>query len=115
MSQPYFYETAGGAGSDLPTASFFWESFGTINTIELTPRQWVESNGRCEPVGTSQLCYMRGQDMMLDVVFEMILDTLSVTPPGAQISTAQPERSGAVYPIDLSNTTPEAFRQLLSN
>lgn len=115
MSEPYFYETAGGAGSELPTASFFWESFGTINTIELNPRQWLESNGRCAPVGTSQLCYMRGQDMMLDVVFNMILDTLTVTPPSAQISTAQPERSGAVYPIDLSNTTPEAFRQLLSN
>jgi hypothetical protein len=115
MSEPYFYETAGGAGSDLPTATFLWESFGTVNTIELNPRQWLESNGRCAPVGSSQLCYMRGQDMMLDVVFEMILDTLTVTPPGAQMSTAQPERSGAVYPIDLSNTTPDAFRQVLSN
>lgn len=83
MSEPYFYETAGGAGSDLPTASFFWESFGTVNTIELNPHQWLDSNGRCAPVGSSQLCYMQGQDMMVDVIFEMIRDTLSVTPGSA--------------------------------
>src|SRR5690606_8057634 len=99
MSEPYFYETAGGAGSDLPTASFFWESFGTINTIELNPHQWLDSNGRCAPVGSSQLCYMQGQDMMVDVIFEMILDTLVVTPPGRQAAAAESERSGAVYPI----------------
>ncbi|ODT82508.1 MAG: hypothetical protein ABS76_07780 [Pelagibacterium sp. SCN 64-44] len=115
MSEPYFYETAGGAGSGLPTVTFFWERFGTVNTIELNPRQWLESNGRCAPVGTSQLCYMSEQDMMLHVVFEMILDTLSVTPLAGDIASIDAPHSGAVYPIDLSNTTPEALRRLLSN
>ncbi|SHF48532.1 hypothetical protein SAMN02745223_02761 [Devosia limi DSM 17137] len=101
MSEPYFYETAGGAGSGLPTASFFWESFGTVNTIELNPRQWLESNGRCGTVGTSQLCYMRGQDMMLDVVFEMIRDTLSVAPTDLQEETT--------LPVDLGGMSPEEF------
>ncbi len=105
MGEPYFYETAGGARSDLPTATFFWESFGTVNTIELNPRQWLDSNGRCAPVGTSQLCYMRGQDMMLDVVFEMILDTLVITPQGAEAAAHPSANSGNTMRLSLISTT----------
>ena len=105
MSEPYFYETAGGARSDVPSASFFWESFGTVNTIELNPLQWLDSNGRCAPVGASQLCYMRGQDMMVDVVFEMILDTLVVNPQGAQAAAAPPAGNGEFIGLSARATT----------
>lgn len=105
MGEPYFYETAGGARSDLPTASFFWESFGTINTIELNPHQWLDSNGRCAPVGASQLCYMRGQDMMLDVVFEMIRDTLVITPQGAEAAAAPSAGNGEFIGLSARATT----------
>ncbi len=101
MSEPYFYETAGGAGSDLPTATFFWESFGAVNTIELNPRQWLASNGPCASVGAGQLCYMQGQDMMLDVVFGMIRDTLVVSPAGMQAETT--------LPVDLGGMSPQEF------
>jgi len=78
MSEPYFYETAGGAVASEPTASFFTEDFGTVHTIELNPHQWLESNGPCEPVGTSQLCHYANRDFVVDIGFMGILNTLDV-------------------------------------
>jgi Mg-chelatase subunit ChlD len=80
MSEPYFYETAGGVRSDVPSASFFWEGPGGISTIELNPRQWLGANGRCEPVGGGELCYHKEQDNSVDITFEMIRDTIIVSP-----------------------------------
>src|SRR5690606_12163396 len=44
MSEPHFYETAGGASSDRPSARFFAEKSGQVLNIELNPRQWLDSN-----------------------------------------------------------------------
>lgn len=83
MAEPYFYETAGGARSDVPTTIFTSEEFGELVTITLNPHQWVESNGPCRPVGESQLCNFSGQGMNANVGFELIHASLAITPLNA--------------------------------
>lgn len=78
MSEPYFFETAGGARADLPTATFFSEESGEPVSLELNPRQWLASNGNCRPVGASQLCNYVGQGPTSDMAFEIIYASLSI-------------------------------------
>lgn len=89
MSEPYFYETAGGARSDLPTATFFAEDFGNIIRVELNPRQWMESNGPCRSIGANQLCMFNGQGMGAEIGFEGIAFSLQVSPSGSDEAVAR--------------------------
>lgn len=98
MSEPYFYETAGGARADLPTATFFAEDFGAVISVELNPRQWMESNGPCRSVGANQLCMVNGQGMGAEIGFEGIASSLQVAASGADGVAAPryPETTGAI-------------------
>jgi len=81
MSEPYFYQTAGGALADLPTTTFFTEDFGNVISVELNPRQWLQSNGPCRTIGASQLCMFSGQDTGADTGFESIASSIRITSP----------------------------------
>lgn len=87
MSEPYFYETAGGARADVPTATFFSEEFGQLVSVELNPRQWPASNGVCRPIGSSELCTYAGQGMTGDMGFELIHASLAIVGPDGRSST----------------------------
>lgn len=100
MSEPYFYETAGGAVASEPTASFFTEDFGTIHTIELNPRQWLASNGPCQPIGTSQLCHFANPDFVVDVGMQAIFNTLEIRPANNQ-GVPQAQASPIADPQDI--------------
>ena len=95
MSEPYFYETAGGARADIPTATFFSDEFGRRVSIELNPRQWPASNGTCRPVGSSELCNHAGQGLNGNMGFELIHASLAiVAEDGSRSSGDNPLEEG---------------------
>ncbi len=94
MSEPYFYETAGGARADLPTATFFAEDFGKVISVELNPRQWTESNGRCRSIDANQLCMFSGQGMGAEIGFEGVASSLRIAP--GPNDAAAPPSTGAI-------------------
>src|SRR5690606_26562297 len=102
MSEPYFYETAGGASSDRPSARFFAEKSGQVLNIELNPRQWLDSNGPCRAIGTSQLCMMRDQGPEADAAFAEITRTLTIGDTGGAAAVSQP---GNAMRIRTTSTT----------
>jgi hypothetical protein len=102
MSEPYFYETAGGAYSDRPSARFFAEKGGQVLTIELNPRQWLDSNGPCRAIGASQLCMMRHQGPEAEAAFSQIAETLTI---GGMGGTAAAPQSGNAMRIRTTSTT----------
>ncbi|WP_373356255.1 hypothetical protein [Pseudoroseicyclus sp. CXY001] len=95
MSEPYFYETAGGARADLPTASFFAEDMGTVIRVELNPHQWLDSNGPCRSIGPHQLCMFSGQGMGAEIGFEGIASSLQIAST-APNNAAAPQSTGAI-------------------
>lgn len=126
MSEPYFYETAGGARASLPTATFFAEDLGTVISIELNPHQWMQANGPCRTIGENQLCMFSGQGMGADIGFEVIASSLQVGPAGGEVATAPQSEtnrgaihltfrpteqfgSACVLQVELSNPSGEAF------
>ena len=86
MGEPYFYETAGGARADVPTATFFSEEFGELVSVELNPRQWPDSNGTCRPIGASQLCNYAGQGLNGNMGFELIHASLTIASADGSLS-----------------------------
>ena len=108
MSEPYFYETAGGARADLPTATFFAEDFGAVISVELNPRQWMESNGPCRSVGANQLCMVNGQGMGAEIGFEGIASSLQVAASGAD-GVAAPQSPESTAAIRLTFRPSEQF------
>ncbi|MCO5156355.1 MAG: hypothetical protein M9945_06310 [Aquamicrobium sp.] len=95
MSEPYFYETVGGARADLPTTTFFAEDFGKVISVELNPRQWMESNGPCRSIGANQLCMFSGQGMGAEIGFEGIASSLRIASSGPN-DAAAPQSTGAI-------------------
>ena len=114
MSEPYFYETAGGARATLPTATFVAKDFGKTIRVELNPRQWMKSNGPCRTVGANQLCMFGGQGMAADIGFNGIAASL-------QIAASDPDDAAAadsqtIAPVDLGGRNPESvLRALFGN
>ena len=108
MSEPYFYETAGGARADLPTATFFAEDFGNVISVELNPRQWMESNGQCRSIGANQLCMFSGQGMGAEIGFEGIASSLRIVSSGPN-DAAAPQSSGTTGAIRLTFRPAEQF------
>lgn len=111
MSEPYFYETAGGARADLPTATFFAEDLGKVISVELNPRQWMDSNGPCRSIGANQLCMFGGQGMGAEIGFEGIASSL-------RIASSEPDDgaagdSDAIIPVDLGGRNPESVLRAL--
>jgi hypothetical protein len=102
MGEPYFYETAGGAPSDQPSARFFAEQGGQVQNIELNPRQWLDSNGPCRPIVASQLCMMRDQRPGAEAAFSQIAATLTI---GGMDETAAVSQSGSAMRIRTTSTT----------
>ncbi|MCF3934113.1 hypothetical protein L1787_11865 [Acuticoccus sp. M5D2P5] len=88
MTEPYFYETAGGARADLPTASFIAEDLGNIISVELNPLQWMDANGPCRAIGAHQLCMFSGQGMRAEIGFKDIASSLQVTSSGPDDAVA---------------------------
>lgn len=114
MGEPYFYETAGGIHADLPTATFFAEDFGKVISVELNPRQWMQSNGPCRSVGANQLCMFGGQGMGAEIGFEAIASTLQVAASGSEDAAAA--SSDTIIPVDLGGRDPETvLRSLFGN
>lgn len=90
MSEPYFYQTAGGALADLPSTSFFTEDFGNVISVELNPRQWLQANGPCHTIGANQLCMFSGQGTGADTGFESIASSIRITSPEpSDVTTSQ--------------------------
>ena len=108
MSEPYFYETAGGARADLPTASFVAEDLGKIISVELNPRQWMESNGPCRSLGANRLCMFSGQGMGAEIGFEGIASSLQISSSGPNDAPA-PRSSGTTGAIRLTFRSAEQF------
>ena len=108
MSEPYFYETAGGARADLPTTSFFSEDFGKVISVELNPRQWMESNGQCRSIGANQLCMFSGQGMGAEFGFEGIASSLRIASSGPD-DAAAPRSSETTEAIRLTFRPAEQF------
>lgn len=108
MSEPYFYETAGGARADLPTATFFAEDFGKVISVELNPRQWMESNGPCRSIGANQLCMFSGQGMDAEIGFEGIASSLQIASSGPN-DAAAPRSSETTGAIRLTFRPAEQF------
>jgi len=79
MTQPYFYETAGGARAQTPTATFLIEEFGTVHSIDLNPRQRMTADGPCTPVRGSELCHAANPDFTVDMAMMVIQSTLQIT------------------------------------
>ncbi len=115
MSEPYFYETAGGARADLPSATFFAGDLGEVISVELNPHQWLTSNGPCRSVGAGQLCMFDGQGIAADVAFEGISSSLGIRPPVSKPSSpnATVAHSGEVIPVDLAGRDPESILRAL--
>lgn len=114
MGEPYFYETAGGIRADLPTATFFAEDFGKVISVELNPRQWMQSNGPCRSVGANQLCMFGGQGMGAEIGFEAIASSLQVAASGSEDAAAA--SSDTIIPVDLGGRDPETvLRSLFGN
>jgi hypothetical protein len=114
MGEPYFYETAGGVRAGQPTVTFFTEDFGKVVSVELNPRQWIQSSGPCRSVGTNQLCMFGGQGMTSEIGFEGIASSLQVTSLGSDDATAA--ELEAVIPIDLGGRDPQrVLRSLFGN
>ncbi|OJF98216.1 vWA domain-containing protein [Pararhizobium antarcticum] len=98
---PLFYETAGGAQSELPSVTFFGPANGDeIPTIVLNPRQWVASNGPCVDVSMGKLCRFESQSTETLSAFEIIRATLAFTKPERKAELAptadSPLRAGSV-------------------
>lgn len=75
---PYFYETAGGVQSELPSVTFFGPANGDeIPTIALNPHQWVALNGPCVDVSMGKLCRFVSQSTETLSAFEIIQATLA--------------------------------------
>ena len=114
MGEPYFYETAGGARADLPTATFFAKDLGKVVSVELNPRQWLESNGPCRSIGANQLCMFVGQGMGAEIGFEAIASSLQISPSRSDDVVAA--ESDTRIPIDLGGRNPESvLRALFGN
>ena len=114
MGEPYFYETAGGIRADLPTATFFAEDLGKVISVELNPRQWMQSNGPCRSVGANQLCMFGGQGMGAEIGFEAIASSLQVAASGSEDAAAA--SSDTMIPVDLGGRDPETvLRSLFGN
>lgn len=114
MGEPYFYETAGGARADLPTATFFAKDLGKVVSVELNPRQWLESNGPCRAIGANQLCMFVGQGMGAEIGFEAIASSLQISPSRSGDVVAA--ESDTRIPIDLGGRNPESvLRALFGN
>ena len=97
MSEPYFYETAGGARADVPTATFFSEELGDLVTVELNPRQWLDSNGTCRPIGASQLCNYNGQGLNGgNMGFELIHASLQIVSSDGRMASGDNPLEGSV-------------------
>ena len=94
MAEPYFYETAGGARSDVPTTIFTSQEFGELVTVTLNPHQWLDSNGPCQPIGESQLCNFSGQGLHANIGFELIHASIVVTPLNADGSAGGATSAG---------------------
>ena len=93
MSEPYFYQTAGGALADLPSTSFFTEDSGDIISVELNPRQWLASNGPCRAIAANELCMFSGQGAGAETAFESIATSLRIRTSahdGAAVSQPAP-------------------------
>ncbi|MCG6114890.1 MAG: VWA domain-containing protein [Mesorhizobium sp.] len=95
MSEPFFYETAGGARADVPTATFFSEEFGDLVTVELNPRQWLDSNGTCRPIGASQLCNYNGQGLNGNMGFELIHASLKIASSDGRVASGDNPLEGS--------------------
>lgn len=108
MSEPYFYETAGGARADLPTATFFTEDFGKLISVELNPHQWLDANGSCRSIGANQLCMFTGQGMGAEIGFEGIASSLRIAST-EQDDAAAPRSSDTTETIRLTFRPAEQF------
>lgn len=104
LSEPFFYETAGGARSDLPSASFFSDEAGQRQTIELNPRQWLASNGPCRIIGANALCMMRDQGPLSEAAFAVLGDSLTIGGTGA-LAAASPDSVGDAIHIRTTSTS----------
>jgi|GEM_PF-3631762 len=92
MSEPYFYQTAGGALADLPSTTFFTEDFGNVISVELNPRQWLQANGTCRAIGGSQLCMFSGQGTGADTGSERIASSIRMTSlEPSDVTASQPD------------------------
>src|SRR5690606_2465086 len=66
------------------------------------PRQWLDSNGPCRAISTSQLCMMRDQGPEADAAFAEITRTLTI---GGVGGTAAVSQSGNAMQIRTTSTT----------
>lgn len=66
LTAPWFYQTAAGELATIPSASLFRQVGGDVQTIELNPRQWLQSNGPCIDLGRIQVCHPHASDVSLD-------------------------------------------------
>ncbi|TCK19754.1 hypothetical protein EV667_4212 [Ancylobacter aquaticus] len=101
MSEPFFYETAGGARANRPTATFFTEEAGKVISVELNPHQWMESNGPCRSIAANQLCIFGGQGRAAQSAFEGISSSLQLASSGPN-DAATPRSSGSTGTIRLT-------------
>ncbi|NRC52836.1 hypothetical protein [Neoaquamicrobium sediminum] len=126
MGEPYFYETAG-ARADLPTATFFAKDLGKVVSVELNPRQWLESNGPCRAIGANQLCMFVGQGMGAEIGFEAIASSLQISPsrsgdvvaanriPGSPSISAGAIRNPSCAPFSAIRREIEAMKSKLAS
>lgn len=74
---PFYYTTAGGAISDLPSMTFVALQSGSDPLIAtLNPHQWIARNGPCFPVARGELCRFEPINNTEIAPFEALLSSL---------------------------------------
>lgn len=77
LTAPWLYQTAAGVVATIPSASLFRQVEGDVQTIEINPRQWLQSNGPCTDVGGIPLCHPHESDATLDAAVATLRESLT--------------------------------------
>lgn len=78
---PFYYTTAGGAKSTLPTMNFVALQSGTDPFVAyLNPRQWIAANGPCYQVTRGDLCQFENLSAQDKPAFLSLLSSLREVP-----------------------------------
>lgn len=90
IQPPFFYETAGGAGARLPSATFEKPNGAAFDYFQLNPRQWMASSGPCVETPAGELCRAESADVAYLGAFEVIRSSLKLAAASAEPDDRQP-------------------------